>query len=88
MSFDDNREPTSDTLESVMRGSKKKIIVVGTVKNHYSGWMDLLCIKCDSSLMIIQLNDNNTKIKVICHKCENEIEINIKKLLVGNEKNG
>ena len=80
MAIDDSTDVTSNTLEDIMRKSKEEMIIAGTVKEHLDTWMDVLCINCDSSFMIIQLNDDNTKLKIICAECQSEIEIEIKKL--------
>lgn len=86
MAIDDSTDKTSDTLEDLMQSSKKEIIIAGNMESHFDTWMDLLCVKCDSSLMVIQLNSDNTRLKIICSECENELEIEIEKLLMGDSK--
>jgi hypothetical protein len=77
MSFEDNNENTSDTLSDLMSKSKRKIIIAGDMSKHYDDWMDLLCKDCESSLVIVQMNENNTKIKIICSNCKGESEIGV-----------
>jgi hypothetical protein len=82
MSYDDSREPISDSLEEIQRGTKKELDVIGDIEIHYNEWMDLLCKDCDESLMIVQLNQGHNKIKIVCSKCDGQVDVNIEKLIV------
>lgn len=48
------------------------------------GWMDIWC-KCENNTYIIQMNDDNDKIKIICTKCESEETLNIEKVSIESE---
>jgi hypothetical protein len=85
MSLEDNNDTVSDTLEDMRKNSKKEIVIAGSTDEHYDNWMDLLCKNCDSSLMIIQMNKECNKIKIICSKCGGIAEIKIEKVVVNEE---
>ena len=88
MAINDSTDKVSDTLEDLISGSKRKIIIVGDIESHFDEWMDLLCGGCDNSLMVIQLNNSHSKIKIICSGCGREEEIKIEKIIVEEKNSG
>lgn len=78
MSLEDrDTEPMSDTLAHSHKGAE----IMGRFDSDgfesYTNFTDIFCKGCDCGLMILQIHDDDDKLKIICSKCGGEQVVGI-----------